>query len=116
LGSLIYANAGIEIEFDDRLLTHVQLVMGAKLRRGESFFFTWRDDPSVGDGRSAIWVEPSIPMYFKYSGGRQPTINREWLELLTASANSGQGLQIVPEPGSRETKTQSNDNSVKRKD
>jgi hypothetical protein len=116
LGSLIYANAGIEIEFDDRLLTHVQLVMGAKLRRGESFFFTWRDDPSVGDGRSAIWVEPSIPLYFKYSGGRQPAINREWLELLTASANSGQGLQIVPEPGSRETKTQSNDNSVKRKD
>ncbi|SMQ74980.1 hypothetical protein [Agreia sp. VKM Ac-1783] len=43
MGKLIYGDAEIEIEFDDRALTHVQLVLGSKLRRGESFFFSWKD-------------------------------------------------------------------------
>ena len=47
---------------------------------GASFFFTWREDPSVGDGRSSIWIDAAIPLYFKYYGSKAPTINREWLE------------------------------------
>ena len=49
----------MEIQFDDRVLAHVQIVMSAKLRRGENFFFSWRDSPAVGDGRSAIWIDAS---------------------------------------------------------
>jgi len=30
-------------EMDDRLLSHLQLVIGVKLRRGENFFMGWRD-------------------------------------------------------------------------
>lgn len=98
MGSLIYAESGIEIHFEDRVLTHLQLVIGAKLRRRESFFFSWKDDPKVGDGRSAVWIDPAIPLYFKYSGSKAPLVNRDWLEVLTGSANSPQGLHLLAEP------------------
>ncbi|PPH40978.1 ATP-dependent DNA ligase, partial [Rathayibacter sp. AY1C9] len=98
MGKLLYGASGVEIEFDDRTLTHVQIVIANKLRRRESFFFSWRDDPAVGDGRSSIWLDPSVPLYFKYFGGRVPSINRTWIDLLTVSANSSGGLQLVQEP------------------
>ena len=72
-----------------------KLVIGAKLRRKESFFFTWKEDPSTGEGRNSIWIDAAIPLYFKYFGSKPPTINREWLELLTLSANSAQGMQFI---------------------
>ena len=97
MGKLLYGMSGIEIGFDDRVLAHLQVVIGAKLRRGESFYFSWKDDPNVGDGRSTIWVSASVPLYFKYSGGKMPTLNREWIEALVASSNSGQGLQLTEE-------------------
>lgn len=98
MGKLLYGVPGVEIEFHDRALTHLQIVIGSKLRRGESFFFSWKDDPAIGDGRSSIWLNGSIPLYFKYSGGKTPTVNREWVEILTASANSGSGLIYTDEP------------------
>jgi hypothetical protein len=98
VGKILYGDSGVEIVFDDRDMAHLQLVIGAKLRRRESFFFSWKDDPSVGDGRSSIWIDAAIPLYFKYDGSKQPTINREGLELLTLSANSAQGMQFMDEP------------------
>lgn len=100
MGKLLYGIPAVEIGFDDRVLAHLQVVIGAKLRRGESFFFSWKDDSSTGDGRSSIWMNDSIPLYFKYSGGRMPALNREWIETLMVSANSGLGLQLSEErPG-----------------
>ncbi len=98
MGRLLYGDSQIEIEFDDRALAHLQIVIGSKLRRNESFFFTWRDDPRVGDGRSSIWLDAAIPLYFKYFGSKMPEVNREWLELLTQSSNSTMGLQLLDEP------------------
>ncbi len=98
MGKLLYGDSQVEIQFDDRALAHLQIVIGAKLRRRESFFLTWKDDPSVGDGRSSIWIDAAIPLYFKYFGSRMPEINRDWLELLTQSSHSSQGLQLVEEP------------------
>jgi hypothetical protein len=98
MGKILYGDAGTEIVFDDRDMAHLQLVIGAKLRRRESFFFTWKEDPSVGEGRASIWIDAAIPMYFKYYGSKAPTINRDWLELLTLSANSAQGMQFMSEP------------------
>jgi hypothetical protein len=98
MGKLLYGTPPTEVDFDDRVLVHLQIVIGAKLRRGESFFFSWKNDIQVGDGRSSIWMDAAIPLAFKYSGGRVPIVNREWLDILTASANSGSGLQYIPEP------------------
>ncbi|MFP7760683.1 ATP-dependent DNA ligase [Marisediminicola sp. LYQ134] len=97
MGKLLYGMSGVEIGFDDRVLAHLQVVIGAKLRRGENFYFSWKDDPAVGDGRSTVWLSESIPLYFKYSGGKMPSLNREWIEALMTSANSGQGLQLSEE-------------------
>jgi hypothetical protein len=98
----MYGDSGLEVEFDDRVLAHLQVVIGAKLRRHEGFFFSWRDDPAVGDGRSSIWLETSIPLYFRFSSPERHQINREWLEQLTVSANNAQGMFLTPEPGVEE--------------
>ena len=100
MGKLIYGDSDLDIDIDDRALAHLQIVIGNKLRRRESFFLSWKDDPAVGDGRSAIWMDSAIPLYFKYSGGRAPAINREWIAVLTGSANSGSGLVFTAEPNS----------------
>jgi hypothetical protein len=100
LGKLLYGDSGLEIDFDDRVLAHLQIVIGAKLRRHEGFFFSWRDDPAVGDGRSSVWLETSIPLFFRYSSPERQQVNREWLEQLTLSANQPQGLFLAAEPGS----------------
>jgi hypothetical protein len=100
VGKLLYGSS-LEVVFDDRVLAHLQLAMGQKLRRREGFFFSWRDEASEGNGRSTLWLEPSIPLVFRYNGGRMPTVNREWLEILVASANSAQGLQLTDEPAQR---------------
>ncbi len=94
-----YYDANIKVEFDDRLLAHLQLVIGAKLRRGESFHFTWKDDISAGSGRTIVWIHPHASLGYKFFGGKSPSINRRWVEELMLSANSAGGLHIVPEPG-----------------
>jgi len=98
MGKLLYGMSGAEVGFDDRVLAHLQVVIGAKLRRGESFHFSWRDDPDISGGRSTIWLSDAIPLYFKYSGGTMPALNREWIDTLVTSSNSGQGLQLSAEP------------------
>jgi hypothetical protein len=99
MGKLLYSSGAIEIGFEDRALAHIHLVINAKLRRGEKFFFSWQDSPSVGSGRSSIWIEPSIPLYFKFTGTKPITINREWIEALNLTANSNSGLTFLSEPG-----------------
>ncbi|MEJ3405986.1 ATP-dependent DNA ligase [Rathayibacter sp. YIM 133350] len=115
MGSLIYGTSGIEIEFDDRVLAHLQAVINAKLRRGEAFLFTWRDHPSVGDGRSAAWIDGGIPLFFRFSGSKQPLLNKNWLEEMVMSASSTNGLMLMDEPQG-ESDVRAADNSVKRKD
>jgi hypothetical protein len=97
MGKLIY-DSTLTVDFEDRVLAHLHLVVGAKLRRNESFFFSWKDDPQNGDGRTVIWIYPTAPVVFKFYGGRPPAINRHWVEALMLTANSAQGLQLIPEP------------------
>ncbi|MDQ1136050.1 hypothetical protein QE410_000849 [Microbacterium sp. SORGH_AS 1204] len=97
MGKFIY-EGGIRSDFEDRLLAHLQVVVGNKLRRGEPFYFVWKDDLSTGGGRTAVWMHPRANLVFKFSGGRPPALNRAWLEALMSTANSPTGLYVVPEP------------------
>lgn len=97
MGTLTY-DSSLAADFDDRTLAHIQFVVGAKLRRDEPFFFTWKDDAAIGDGRSTIWLHPAVPLAFKFVGSRMPTINREWIDLMILAANSPGGLHLMPEP------------------
>lgn len=97
MGSFRYNNA-VRTDIEDRALAHMQIVVGNKLKRGEPFFFTWRDDTSLGDGRHAVWIHPAAALDFKYYGSRSPKINHAWLEALSHTANSPAGLHMVSEP------------------
>lgn len=97
MGKFIY-DGGPKTEIEDRALTHIQLVMTAKLRRGEPFAFTWKDDSSIGGGRTTVWVHAGSSLVFKYAGSRQPAINRAWVDALAFTANAPTGLHLVPEP------------------
>ncbi|WP_426321054.1 ATP-dependent DNA ligase [Microbacterium sp. E-13] len=97
MGRFIYEGT-IRAEFDDRVLSHLQVAVGTKLRRNEPFFFTWHGDVTTGGGRTTVWVHSGASLVFGYFGGRAPKINRTWLEALMRTANSPGGLQVVPEP------------------
>ena len=97
MGKFIY-EGGVKTEIEDRALTHLQLVITAKLRRGEPFPFSWREDSSVGGGRTTVWMHPGTDFVFKYAGSRQPSINRAWIDALAFTANAPSGLYLVPEP------------------
>ncbi|WP_439592884.1 DUF7882 family protein [Microbacterium sp.] len=88
----------VRAEFEDRLLAHIQIVVGNKLRRDEPFFFSWKEDASLGMNRMSIWVHPHSTLVFKYHGSRPPSVNPAWLEALMHTANSPTGLYAVPEP------------------
>jgi hypothetical protein len=96
MGTLSY-NASHSVEFDDRVLAHLQLVIGAKLRRGESFHFSFTPGATPANGRTSIWLHPAIPLVYRYDGSRAPIINRDWVDVLMTAANSVPGLQVVPE-------------------
>ena len=98
MGKFIYGTPSITVEFDDRVLAHLQVVILAKLRRGESFTFSWEYSSSHGGGHSSVWLHPAIPVQFDFEVKKDPALNRAWLEELVQLANTPAGLKIVPEP------------------
>lgn len=103
MGKLVYGAPTWSIEFDDRALAHLRIVMIAKLRRAESFSFSWKFDASYGNGRSSLWLHPAIPLQFEFYGGREPSLNRAWIDALMTSANSPGGLELLDEPAAAST-------------
>ncbi len=97
MGTMTYD--GTAVEFDDRVLAHLQIVIVLRFRKGEGFLMSWKDSLEVGSGRSSIWLSPFFPIYFKFYGSRPPAVDRDWLELLTQSAASSQGLVVMDEHG-----------------
>jgi hypothetical protein len=93
MGTLVYDGADAA-GLDDRTLAHLQVIIVNKLRRQESFPFTWSDERRS----MTIWLSPTTPIAFVYHGNRRPRLNRVWLEQLALMANSVGGLTIVPEP------------------
>lgn len=95
MGRLIFGE-GLRVDAADRDMAHVHRVMLAKLRRGEGFHFSWKDDMSLGDGRTTVWVHPDAPLVCKLT---HPvgSFNPQWLDRLTVAANSTEGLTFLPE-------------------
>lgn len=98
MGYLVY-DSSTKVTFDDRLLAHLEIVIVSKLRRRECFAMSWRESSENGSGRSTLWLDPSIPLRFRFEGSRQPTVNREWVERLATSAAGASGLLVTDEDG-----------------
>lgn len=97
MGRFAY-DKSVTVEFDDRTLAHLQIVIGMKLRRDEPFYFSWRDDDRIGDGRTSVWIDPTVPLVFSYYGSAKPAINPAWIHALELTANTNVGLRVVAEP------------------
>jgi hypothetical protein len=101
MGTLIYGHGDLSVDFDDRTLAHLQMIIGTKLRRRESFLLSWSEDGQDSERRSSIWLDSSVPMYFRYTDTKMPELNHDWIALLMAGANSATGLVVTAEPVSR---------------
>lgn len=95
MGTLTYAGVVV----DDRLLTHLQIVIVQKFRRGQSFPMSWVDDPQIDDGRSSLWLTPAFPVYFKFYGSRVPAVDQQWIDRLHQSADSARGMVVTDAEG-----------------
>ena len=94
MGTFVY-DSNVKVEFEDRLFAHLQAVIMVKVRRGETFTFTWKDDISTGGGRTCVYIHSGVSLVFRFHGGRMPQLNPAWLHALTFNANSSRGLYIV---------------------
>lgn len=98
MGYLLYGRPAEAIEIEDRALAHVKIVVIAKLRRGEPLAFSFEHGSDGDVGRSTVWLHPAIPLQFNFDEPQQPPINRRWIDALVVSANSVDGLRLIPEP------------------
>jgi hypothetical protein len=98
MGYLTYGASGTRIPFDDRALTHLQIVMTTKLGRGESFAFSWVEPTNTELERRTIWLHPGVSLRFRFAGNRLPRINETWLAQLAELADSDGTLRYIPEP------------------
>jgi hypothetical protein len=97
MGTMAYD--GMIVEFEDRVLAHLHVVIMQQFRREESFAMSWMDALSDGDGRSSIWLHPDGNLRFRFAGSRPPKLDLAWLERLTEGATSSRGLVVVNEDG-----------------
>jgi len=98
MGTFYYGDARFAVPVDDRALAHMRIVVLAKLRRNESFAFSWFKGIDRNSGRSTVWIHAGLTMQFDFAGSREPEINRQWIDDLYASANRTIGMTITPEP------------------
>jgi len=96
MGFLIYGGTQ-KFEFDDRLLTHLKVVITTKLSRQETFLMSWASRAEDGGGRHSIWLTPHIPLTFRFSGSRMPQLNKAWLTVLNDLSNTPRGLVVCTE-------------------
>jgi hypothetical protein len=97
VGTLKYD--GVTVEFEDRILAHLEVIIVQKLRRQESFLMTWQEPDEIGGGRTGIWLHQAVLLAFHFSSREAPAIDRAWLEKLMVSANSPMGLFVSDERG-----------------
>ncbi len=96
MGHLIYGGTQ-EFEFEDRTLAHVKVAITVKLRRQESFLMSWVVPSEKGGGRVSLWISPSIPLIFQFSGSRAPQLNKVWIDALSELSHTPRGLVLLSE-------------------
>lgn len=100
MGRLVYGPQQRTLEIEDRVLAHLKIVILSKLRRRESFAFSWENPASEGSGRGSIWLSTEIPLEFQFTDEHGPLLNRAWIQQLSALADRGE-LQVTDEPVER---------------
>ncbi|WZH35551.1 MAG: ATP-dependent DNA ligase [Microbacterium enclense] len=92
MGRLIYQERTI-VDIEDRLLSHLRIVVMNKLRRQEPFM---RSMPHPDHGQLSIWMHPSTPIVMQFYGSRPPSLDRDLIEEMMTDASGPDGLTITP--------------------
>ncbi|WP_426715327.1 hypothetical protein [Campylobacter coli] len=95
MGMIYYGGSPTPIHIEDRALAHLKVVIATKLRRSESFTVSWQHPEDHPQGRTTLWLHPSIPLRFVFDEPEAPPLSREWIEELANSANSSGGIMLV---------------------
>ncbi len=90
-------HGGREFEFEDRLLAHLKVVIGQKLKKQESFFLSWQKPHDQGDGRMSLWLSPYATISFHFSGSKEPEMSKDWVRALNSLAHTPRGLIAISE-------------------
>jgi len=96
MGFLNYAGIQ-EVEFEDRTLAHLKVAITMKLRRQECFLLSWVNPPERGSGRASLWLAPSIPIVFRFSGSRSPKLSETWITAMNELSHTPRGLIVMTE-------------------
>lgn len=107
MGTLIYGQTAVKATFEDRMLAHLRAVIVNKLRRGESFLFTWTSETKGFKEQHSAWMHPAVALSFTLDAASAAPLNQEWLALLAEAANSTSGLGPHREPNTTPVKRQS---------
>lgn len=94
---LFYGVAEDPIYIEDRALAHLKVAIATKLRRQESFTLSWKHPEGDPQGRSTIWLHPSIPLRFVFDEPEAPELNARWIQDLMMTASSSGGIGLVDE-------------------
>lgn len=104
MGMIYYGTMTEPIQIDDLALAHLKVVIATKLRRNESFTLSWRHHVGDANGRSTIWLHPSIPLRFVFDEPEPPPLRPDWITAMANSANTSGGITLltadmIPEEG-----------------
>lgn len=94
MGTLYYGSARTPISIDDRILAHVKVLAGTKLRRNEPFLLSWNETADEGHGRVSVWMHPNADLMYRFDGGRAPDLDTELLDAMSTEALSPTGVHI----------------------
>lgn len=94
MGKLYYGADTQAIIIPDGLLSHIKVVAATKLRRNESFTFSWVHAPGEPVGRSTLWLQPAIPMRFVFDSAEPEQLDPATLRNLAEQAASSAGMRV----------------------
>jgi hypothetical protein len=94
MGTLYYGSSRTPITIDDRILAHLRVVTGSKLRRSEPFMLSWNESADEGHGRSSVWIHPNLDLIYRFDGGHSPDLDSTLLDEMSNAALSPTGVQI----------------------
>lgn len=94
MAHLYYGADAEPAEIPDHVLAHVKVVAATKLRRGESFMLSWRHSDDGPEGRTSLWMQPSIPLRFVFDNPEPEKLDQEYLRALANEATTSRGIVL----------------------
>ena len=95
MGSLYYGRWEVPIRIEDRMLSHLRVVITTKFRRSESFTLSWQHRHGEAGDHSTVWLHPSIQLRFVFDEAEHQDLNRAWIEELVNEANTARGIHLT---------------------